>query len=132
MAEVSAKRMKSWILPAFAFVIGALIATAICEYRVFKRQSEIVVIHLTTLHGQASFAEQLLEYFETGDPIIARRLNFASSNIIAQFPVAVEGLAEAFPYLGIAERTSSEVERFKDLLAQMKANTATNGPTRGD
>jgi hypothetical protein len=116
---------------AISVLVGALLASAGWVWYSFKRQTELAVIHVTTLHAEASLGTQILEYLDTSDPLIARRLSFAASNMVARFSGDMEVWDREFPYIHAKRRYAAECERFDQFIRERQARVSTNATAGG-
>ncbi len=103
------------LLPALLwFLFGALTASVVWGWKSFKFQTELSVINLTLLHGQATLGEQV--HLEDPKPESARRLELASSNMITGFGTSLHYWDQEYPWLRAGARYGVEEQRLRGFL----------------
>jgi hypothetical protein len=117
--------MRRWIPIIAAFLVGAILASAGWAWYSFKRQTELAIIHVTTRHGEATLGEQVLTYLDSPDPLIARRLSFAASNMVAGFSGDMDFWDREFPYIHAKMRYAAECERFDQFMRERQTRAST-------
>jgi hypothetical protein len=118
--------MRRWTSVSAAFVFGALVASGGWAWYSFKRQAELAAIHVTALHFEANLGVQILEYLDSDDPLTARRLSFAASNMVAGFSRDMAVWDREFPRLNISQRYAAESERFDQIIQERQRGSITN------
>ena len=75
---------------------------------------------------EANLGIQILEYLDGADPLAARRLSFAASNMVAGFSGNMAEWDREFPHLKINHRYAAESERFDQFIRERQRRASTN------
>ena len=123
---------RSLILVAVAaFITGAALASLAWGRYVLHLQIDMVAGGTMSQAGMSDFGQQVLSYMDSPDPLKARRVEFAASNLVACFPDKMAAWDKAYPRFDIKRKMKPSVEKAQDFLRQRQGRGATNGAARG-